>query len=247
MRASLGFFNPFIPTEIIAPNPVIPTVIYGIPHPKARPHFALKSRIWVQIKQIPDPENLLRTVMDGTIDFICFISEGSRFSWNLNIWMSFLRSVRAQTIARFIIIKNPQNQDLIWRIYSECVFLTFKIEFRILSKETQNPFLFKIQECVWIFQTRRTPRNSWPPCLAGALKHLSSHKEKGEINLQALLTINIFRDYSLVKVNLSGHKLILSNYQVIYFMIALNAYRSSAWRRDSNSRRLIWTWKIGTL
>ena len=124
MRASLGFFNPFIPTEIIAPNPVIPTVIYGIPHPKARPHFALKSRIWVQIKQIPDPENLLRTVMDGTIDFICFISEGSRFSWNLNIWMSFLRSVRAQTIARFIIIKNPQNQDLIWRIYSECVFLT---------------------------------------------------------------------------------------------------------------------------
>lgn len=157
----------------------------------------------------------------------------------MNIWMSFLRSVRAQTIARFIIIKNPQNQDLIWRIYSECVFLTFKIYFRILSKETQNPFLLKIQECVWIFQTRRTPRNSWPLCLAGALKHLSSHKEKGEINLQALLTINIFRDYSLVKVNLSGHKLVLSTYQVIYFMIALNAYRSSAWRRDSNSRRLI--------
>ena len=175
-----------------------------------------------------------------------FYLRGSRFSWNLNIWMSFLRSVRAQTIARFIIIKNLQNQDLIWRIYSECVFLTFKIYFRILSKETQNPFLFKIQECVWIFQTRRTPRNSWPLCLAGALKHLSSHKEKGEINLQALHTINIFRDYSLVKVNLSGHKLILSNYQVIYFMIALNAYRSSAWRRDSNSRRLIWTWKIGT-
>ena len=89
------------------------------------------------------------------------------------------------------------------------------------------------------FPNKTHPKEQSASCLAGALKHLSSHREKGEINLQALLTINIFRDYSLVKVNLSGHKLILSNYQVIYFMIALKAYRSSAWRRDSNSRRLI--------
>ena len=59
------------------------------------------------------------------------------------------------------------------------------------------------------FPNKTRPMEHLASVSRGALKHLSSHKEKGEINLQALHTINIFRDYSLVKVNLSGHKLIL--------------------------------------